>query len=100
MFYYLIQERNLEEFQKVYKRIVSSCTSYFDAKENAYHMLMLGMCVYLSGTYEISSNLEAGKGRSDITLKAKEPGYPHIIMEFKQGEDLEKTVQAGVRTDS
>lgn len=73
MFYYLIQERNLEEFQKVYKRIVSSCTSYFDAKENAYHMLMLGMCVYLSGTYEISSNLEAGKGRSDITLKAKEP---------------------------
>lgn len=90
MFYYLIQERNLEEFQKVYKRIVSSCTSYFDAKENAYHMLMLGMCVYLSGTYEINSNLEAGKGRSDITLKAKEPGYPHIIMEFKQGEDLEK----------
>ena len=90
MFYYLIQERNLEEFQKVYKRIVSSCTSYFDAKENAYHMLMLGMCVYLSGTYEISSNLEAGKGRSDITLKAKEAGYPHIIMEFKQGEDLEK----------
>ena len=79
-----------QEFQKVYKRIVSSCTSYFDAKENAYHMLMLGMCVYLSGTYEISSNLEAGKGRSDITLKAKEPGYPHIIMEFKQGEDLEK----------
>ena len=90
MFYYLIQERNLEEFQKVYKRIVSSCTSYFDAKENAYHMLMLGMCVYLSGTYEINSNLEAGKGRSDITLKAKERGYPHIIMEFKQGEDLEK----------
>ena len=90
MFYYLIQERNLKEFQKVYQQIVSTCTSYFDAKENAYHMLMLGMCVYLSGTYEISSNLEAGKGRSDITLKAKEPGYPHIIMEFKQGEDLEK----------
>ena len=48
------------------------------------------MCVYLNGTYEISSNLEAGKGRSDITLKAKEPGYPHIIIEFEQGEDLEK----------
>ena len=71
MFYYLIQERNLKEFQKVYQQIVSTCTSYFDAKENAYHMLMLGMCVYLSGTYEISSNFEAGKGRSDITLKAR-----------------------------
>lgn len=90
MFFCLIQERNPEKFTKVYRRIVATATSYYDAKENAYHMLMLGMCVYLSGAYEITSNLEAGLGRSDITLKAKEPDRLHIIMEFKQGDDLER----------
>lgn len=90
MFYYLIQERNLERFTKIYKKIVTTATSYYDAKENAYHMLMLGMCVYLSSIYEITSNMEAGLGRSDITLRAKQSDRPHIIIEFKQGENLEQ----------
>lgn len=87
MFYYLVQERNLEQFAHIYQKIVTNVTSYYDAKENAYHMLMLGMCVYLDGVYEITSNLESGLGRSDITLRAKLAGLPHIIIEFKQGEN-------------
>lgn len=38
----------------------------------------------------MTSNLEAGYGRSDITLESKIPGNPSIIVEFKQGEDLER----------
>lgn len=52
-------------------------------------MLMLGMCMTLRGSYEVTSNLEAGLGRSDITLKATILGKPHVVIEFKQGEDLE-----------
>ena len=51
--------------------------------------LMLGMCMTLRGSYEVTSNLEAGLGRSDITLRALIPNKPHIIIEFKQGIDLE-----------
>jgi hypothetical protein len=61
-----------------------------DAKENAYHMLFLGMCITLRGAYKVTSNLEAGYGRSDITLESLNPANSHVIIEFKQGEDLER----------
>lgn len=50
---------------------------------------MLGMCMTLRGRYEVTSNLEAGFGRSDITLKAMVSGAPNVVMEFKQGDNLE-----------
>ena len=69
---------------------VISSTSYMDAKENAYHMLFLGMCIALRGTYKVLSNIENGYGRSDITLESLTAGYPSIIVEFKQGEDIDR----------
>ena len=83
-------KKDMERFLKLYRGIVISCTSYMDAKENAYHMLFLGMCISLKGLYRVSSNLESGYGRSDITLEAQKAGYPHVGIEFKQGADLEK----------
>lgn len=61
--------KDMDGFLSIYQDIVISCTSYMDAKENAYHMLFLGMCITLRGSYEVTSNLEAGYGRSDITHK-------------------------------
>lgn len=80
---------DIERFLLLYQEAVISCTSYMDAKENAYHMLMLGMCMTLRGSYEVTSNLETGLGRSDITLRALIPNKPHIIIEFKQGTGLD-----------
>lgn len=82
--------KDLDGFFKLYQKIVISSTSYMDAKENAYHMLFLGMCIALRGTYNVLSNIESGYGRSDITLQSLNAGYPSIIVEFKQGEDLER----------
>ncbi len=90
MFEYLIQRKDIEAFRQVYQQMVYSSTSYYDAKENAYHMLFLGMCMFLDGYYKISSNIETGNGRADILLEALKPGYQHLIIEFKQGENLEK----------
>lgn len=81
--------KDMECFFSLYEELVISCTSYMDARENAYHMLFLGMCMTLQGAYKVTSNIEAGYGRSDITLESKLSGHPSIIVEFKQGENLE-----------
>lgn len=56
-------------------------------------MLFLGMCVYLSASHDVMSNIEHGHGRADIILRAKRQGMPNFIIEFKQGEDIEKLSQ-------
>lgn len=75
---------------RLYREIVITSTSYMDAKENAYHMLFLGMCITLRGSYKVTSNLETGYGRSDITLQSLSPKNINVIIEFKQGENIEQ----------
>ena len=82
--------KDMEGFLILYREIVITCTSYMDAKENAYHMLFLGMCITLKGSYKVTSNLEAGYGRSDITLQSLTPDNINVIIEFKQGEHIEQ----------
>lgn len=82
--------KDMSGFLSIYQNIVISCTSYMDAKENAYHMLFLGMCITLRGAYRVTSNLEAGYGRSDITLQSLSPAHSNVIVEFKQGEDIDR----------
>ena len=89
MFNCLIK-KDMDEFFRIYENIVIACTSYMDAKENAYHMLFLGMCLSLRGTYCVTSNIESGYGRSDITMKSQKEGLPNIIVEFKLGDNLEQ----------
>ena len=81
--------KDMDGFMDIYQQLVISCTSYFDAKENAYHMLFLGMCISLRDMYRISSNIESGHGRSDILMESLTDGRPHIVIEFKQGEDID-----------
>jgi hypothetical protein len=93
MFQYLLK-KDLEGFMKLYRELVLTCTSYYDAKENAYHMLFLGISFILRDIYKITSNAESGHGRSDITMESLFPSErPHIVIEFKQGEDIEKLKQ-------
>ena len=57
-------------------------------------MMMLGMCVYLSDIYEIKSNRESGKGRSDILMISRRKENPHIIMEFKYTDRTNHNLEA------
>ncbi|MCL1981485.1 MAG: PD-(D/E)XK nuclease domain-containing protein, partial [Clostridiales bacterium] len=36
------------------------------------------------------SNIEAGLGRSDIRMESLHPERPHVVIEFKQGEDVDR----------
>lgn len=92
-----LKNKDMKQFFDIYQNIVLSCTSYMDAKENAYHMLFLGMCITLRGAYKVTSNIEAGYGRSDITLESLYPSNPSVIVEFKQGEDLDRLKEEALK---
>jgi len=92
----------MEEFLRLYQGLVYEYVSYHDVKdgenskhlENSYHMLFLGMSISVSGLYEITSNLEAGRGRGDIIMESLQPELrPHIIVELKEGDNVEKLKQ-------
>lgn len=76
-----------EDFEDRYRKILLTLPSYHDLKdENSYHMMLLGMCAWLSNDYEVISNREAGKGRCDILLKSKKNQISYIL-EFKYTKD-------------
>lgn len=76
-----------EDFEDRYRKILLTLPSYHDLKdENSYHMMLLGMCVWLSNEYEVISNREVGKGRCDIILKSKKSQISYIL-EFKYTND-------------
>ena len=91
--------KNMTRFMKMYQRLILEHVSFHDLPndadnkiaENSFHMLFLGMSISVSGMYKIKSNRETGDGRSDILMTSLQPEErPHIIIEFKQGEDLPK----------
>ena len=76
-----------EDFEDRYRKILLTLPSYHDLKdENSYHMMLLGMCAWLSNEYEVISNREVGKGRCDIILKPKKSQISYIL-EFKYTND-------------
>ena len=76
-----------EDFEDRYRKILLTLPSYHDLKdENSYHMMLLGMCAWLSNEYEVISNREVGKGRCDIILKSKKNQMSYIL-EFKYTND-------------
>lgn len=87
-------KKDMDEFITIYRQLVISSTSYMDAKENAYHMLFLGMCMTLRGAYKVSSNIESGHGRSDVLLESLHSAYSHMIIEFKQCEEEQLEAKA------
>lgn len=96
LFDYLIDE-DKDSFLISYRTILQ-IPSYHDLRnENSYHMLMLGMCIYLSDRYEVISNREAGSGRCDIILKAKNTKDTSFVLEFKYQKeevtDIEKRLK-------
>lgn len=76
-----------EDFEDRYRKILLTLPSYHDLKnENSYHMMLLGMCAWLSNEYEVISNREVGKGRCNIILKSKKNQISYIL-EFKYTND-------------
>ena len=94
-------DQDMDGFLKAYQKLVDAHVSYFtvkapeaDSSENSFQMLFLGMAISTSGMYDITSEMENGDGRCDVMMKSLQPDLrPHIIIEFKYGENLEKLKQ-------
>ncbi|MCR5609459.1 MAG: ATP-binding protein [Lachnospiraceae bacterium] len=80
-----LQDKDMKEFMNVYEDIIFNCTSCFDDRdmENSYHMLMLGMSIFLEPDFRVESNRERGKERSDISIYAKNDRDINVIIEYK-----------------
>ena len=80
--------QNIEKLQKsIQKYLLESVSSYDVPNENAYHMLLLGLCAIMSDKYYISSNRESGKGRFDIQLMPRVTSLPGFLIEVKAEKD-------------
>ena len=85
-------DQDMDRFTVIYERLILELVSYHDTKdENSFHMLFLGMSISTSGMYKITSNIESDDGRHDIIMESLLPEIrPHIVIEFKHGENLEE----------
>lgn len=72
------------KLQQLLQDFLREVISYHDAAaEGFYHGLLLGLSAMLYNSYEIMSNREAGDGRYDIRLKARDAAMPHFVIEIK-----------------
>lgn len=69
--------------EKLRQFLLESVSNFDLVNENAYHMLLLGLCAIMSDQYYLTSNRESGEGRFDIQLMPKVPSVPGIIIELK-----------------
>ena len=80
--------QNIDKLQKnIQKYLLESVSVYDIPNENAYHMLLLGLCAIMSDKYFIISNRESGKGRFDIQLKPRVTSLPGFLIEVKAEKD-------------
>jgi hypothetical protein len=89
LFQYIVNGE-VERFVKQYSNMLSQSLSYHDTSsdnEAVYHALFLGMCMTLSDYYHVTSNREYGDGRPDIRMESRFTAYPHVVVEFKKGEE-------------
>ena len=83
---------NIEAFEDKLQYIFLTSTSYFDFKQEEanYHMFVLGMLIQMKKHYKIKSNLEAGRGRTDVFVIPKEKNKLGFIFEFKVSRSEEE----------
>lgn len=85
----------LQDYKKLQKAIgeyMNKSISFYDGgSEGFYHGLILGLIALMDDQYKIKSNRESGDGRYDICLFPKNRNVPGIIMEFKQGRNIDSS---------
>lgn len=80
-------EKDSNAFLDAYQSLLMIPSNFDLISENSYHMFMLEISLTMTATHQILSNREAGKGRADLILKAKNPGVPSYVFEFKNTRD-------------
>ena len=78
-----------EEISDEISSLLLENISFYDANESFYHGMLIGIFSKIS-KYRVFSNLESGKGRSDIILEPTRVKQPAIVIEIKVTSGIEK----------
>ena len=78
-----------EELRREINKFLIENISFYDAGENFYHGILLGICGRIKD-YVIYSNMESGLGRSDIILQPIDDRDVAIIIEIKVTKDIDE----------
>ena len=81
-----------EEISDEISSLLLENISFYDANESFYHGMLIGIFSKIS-KYRVFSNLESGKGRSDIILEPTRLKQPAIIIELKVAREIEQLEQ-------
>ena len=86
---------DMNGFYRICQVLVLEAINHQNSKVNAYYMLTLGMIMHLRDLYDITSTVKLGRGT--IIMKSKDNIRPNIIIELKQGKNLEKLKQKALK---
>ena len=78
-----------EELRREINKFLIENISFYDAGENFYQGILLGICGRIKD-YVIYSNMESGLGRSDIILQPIDDRDVAIIIEIKVTKDIDE----------
>ena len=95
-----VLEGRVDDIETILGKILRQGSYWNLRDEVSYELVIMTILYGIAGSYDVSTESEAGNGRVDIILKPKRSGIVPIIIELKKSaeeKDLETDARAGLR---
>ena len=96
--YAAFETGDTETIKEILDEQLLDTVSFYDARESFYHGFLLAL-LSTCASWNVSSNIETGKGRSDILVSRKDRkiGFVVEVKDVKDEEKLESACEAALR---
>ena len=96
--YAAFETGDTETIKEILDEQLLDTVSFYDARESFYHGFLLAL-LSTCASWNVSSNIETGRGRSDILVSRKDRkiGFVVEVKDVKDEEKLESTCEAALR---
>ena len=96
--YAAFETGDTETIKEILDEQLLDTVSFYDARESFYHGFLLAL-LSTCANWNVSSNIETGKGRSDIIAgrKDRKVGFVVEVKDVKDEEKLESACEAALR---
>ena len=96
--YAAFETGDVETIKEILDEQLLDTVSFYDARESFYHGFLLAL-LSTCANWNVSSNIETGKGRSDIIVgrKDRKIGFVVEVKDVKDEEKLESACEAALR---
>ena len=96
--YAAFETGDVDTIKEILDEQLLDTVSFYDARESFYHGFLLAL-LSTCANWNVSSNIETGKGRSDILVSRKDRkiGFVVEVKDVKDEEKLDAACEAGLR---